>query len=180
MLLTTDKEKWIWYAITFAIIVSVIIVTIKIYSIEEENIKTVVIKNQIEIQEIITKSISKNISSEIELIIFELDLLSRSNELQNDIGTAKSNQLIEQTFNRLNSISPTAQILALDENFKVLSQASQSHNSFVGATVKGLSELMDSEEKILESEPKILSINTLLPSRTISENALSPSKQLKR
>jgi two-component system sensor histidine kinase HydH len=67
-----------------------------------------------------------------------------------------------QTFNRLNSISPTAQILALDENFIVLSQVSQTHNSFVGATVKGLSSLIDSEEQIMELEPKILSINTLL------------------
>ena len=156
------KKKWTWYAIIFTIIVSLVIVTIEIYSIEEENIKTSIIENQIEIQEIIAKSISKNITSELELIIFELDNLSKSNELQNDIGTAESNQLIAQTFSRLNSISPTAQILALDENFTVLSQASQSRNSFVGATVNGLSELINSEKNVLESEPKILSINTLL------------------
>jgi len=157
-----NKKKWTWYAIILTIIVSLVIVTIEIYSIEEENIKTSIIENQIEIQEIIAKSISKNITSELELIIFELDNLSKSNELQNDIGTAESNQLIAQTFSRLNSISPTAQILALDENFTVLSQASQSRNSFVGATVNGLSELINSEKNGLESEPKILSINTLL------------------
>lgn len=151
-----------WYLLTFAIIALLIAVTIKIYSIEEENIKTAIIENHTEIQEIITKSISKNISSELELIIFELDILSRTNELQNDLGTVASNQLMAQTFNRLNSISPTAQILALDENFIVLSQVSQTHNSFVGATVKGLSSLIDSEEQIMELEPKILSINTLL------------------
>jgi two-component system sensor histidine kinase HydH len=151
-----------WYLLTFAIIALLIAVTIKIYSIEEENIKTAIIENHTEIQEIITKSISKNISSELELIIFELDILSRTNELQNDLGTVASNQLMVQTFNRLNSISPTAQILALDENFIVLSQVSQTHNSFVGATVKGLSSLIDSEEQIMELEPKILSINTLL------------------
>ena len=148
--------------ITSAIIVSLMIITIEIYSIEEENIKTIIIENQIEIQEIIAKSISKNISSELELIIFELDLLAESDELQNDIGTEESNYLIEQTFNRLNAISPTAQILALDENFKVLSQASKNHNSFVGATVKGLSELIDSEKNTLQSKSTILSINTLL------------------
>jgi len=151
-----------WYLLTFAIIALLIAVTIKIYSIEEENIKTAIIENHTEIQEIITKSISKNISSELELIIFELDILSRTNELQNDLGTVASNQLMAQTFNRLNSISPTAQILALDENFIVLSQVSQTHNSFVGATVRGLSSLIDSEEQIIELEPKILSINTLL------------------
>ena len=160
--LTSNKKKWMWYLLTFTIIVLIIAVTIKIYSIEEENIKTSIIENQVGIQEVITKSISKNISSELELIIFELDILSRSDELQNDIGTIESNQLMLQTFERLNSISPTAQILALDENFKVLSQVSQSHNSFVGATVKGLSEIIDSEEQIIELEPKILSINTLL------------------
>ncbi len=138
------------------------IITIQIYSIEEENIKTTIIKNHIEIQEIIAKSISKNISSELESIILELSLLAESDELQNDIGTAESNKLIEQTFNRLNSISPTAQILALDETFKVLSQVSKNHDSFVGTTVKGLSELIDSKKNTLPSEPSILTINTLL------------------
>ena len=162
MELTSNKKKWMWYLLTFVIIALLIAVTIKIYSIEEENIKTAIIENHIEIQEIIAKSISKNISSELELIIFELDILSRTSELQNDLGTVASNQLMAQTFNRLNSISPTAQILALDKNFIVLSQVSQTHNSFVGATVKGLSSLIDSEEQIIELEPKILSINTLL------------------
>ena len=55
-----------------------------------------------------------------------------------------------------------SQILAIDENFKVLSQVSQSHNSLVGSTVKGLSELMGSEENIAVLGPQILSINTLL------------------
>ena len=138
------------------------IITITIYSIEEENLKTSVIENQIEIQEIVAQSIAKNISSELELIIFELSLLANSNELQNDMGTIESNQLIERTFNRVNSISPTAQILALDKDFTVLSQVSQSHNSFVGSTVRGLPELIDAEKDVTEYEPKILSINTLL------------------
>ena len=138
------------------------IITITIYSIEEENLKTSVIENQIEIQEIVAKSIAKNISSELELIIFELSLLANSDELQNDMGTIESNQLIERTFNRVNTISPTAQILALDKDFTVLSQVSQSHNSFVGSTVRGLPELIDAEKDVTEYEPKILSINTLL------------------
>ncbi len=138
------------------------IVTIGIYSLEEENIKNTIIKNQVEIQEIITKSISKNINSELEIIIFELALLADSGELQSDLGTEESNKLIDQTFSRLNSISPTAQILALDEDFKVLSQASKNHNSFVGATVRGLPDLINSEENRTKSESKILSINTSL------------------
>ena len=138
------------------------IITIGIYSLEEENIKNTIIKNQVEIQEIITKSISKNINSELELITFELTLLAESEQLQNDLGTKESNDLISQTFDRLNSISPTAQILALDGDFKVLSQASKNHNSFVGATVKGLPDLINSEENRTKSESKILSINTSL------------------
>ena len=156
-----DKKKIIWVAMIFAIIITVILITIKIYSIEEENIKMSIIENQIEIQEIITKSISKNVSSEIENIIFELELLSKSNELQNDIGTEESSKKIQETYNRINSISPTAQILAIDENFTVLSQVSQSHDSLIGATVNGLSELSELENNS-ESGPKILSINTLL------------------
>ena len=162
LVLTTNNKKYLWYVITFVIIISVVGVTIKIYSIGEENIKTSILENQVEIQEIITTSISKNISSELELIIFELDILSKSIELQNDLGTVESSQLMAQTFNRINSISPTSQILAIDENFKVLSQVSQSHNSLVGSTVKGLSELMDSEDNIAVLGPQILSINTLL------------------
>jgi len=156
-----DKKKIMWMAMIFVIIVIVILITIKIYSIEEENIKTSIIGNQIEIQEIITKSISKNVSSEIENIVFELELLSNSNELQNDIGTEESSKKIQETYNRINSISPTSQILAIDENFTVLSQVSQSHDSLIGATVNGLSELFELE-KNSEFEPKILSINTLL------------------
>ena len=67
-----DKKKWAWYALIFSIILSILIITIEIYSIEEENIKTSITENQVKIQEIIAKSISKNISSEIELIVFEL------------------------------------------------------------------------------------------------------------
>ena len=162
LVLTTNNKKYLWYVITFVIIIAVVGITIKIYSIGEENIKTSILENQVEIQEIITTSISKNISSELELIIFELDILSKSIELQNDLGTVESSQLMAQTFNRINSISPTSQILAIDENFKVLSQVSQSHNSLVGSTVKGLSELMGSEENIAVLGPQILSINTLL------------------
>ena len=162
LVLTTNNKKYLWYVITFVIIIAVVGITIKIYSIGEENIKTSILENQVEIQEIITTSISKNISSELELIIFELDILSQSTEFQNDLGTVESSQLMAQTFNRINSISPTSQILAIDENFKVLSQVSQSHNSLVGSTVKGLSELMGSEENIAVLGPQILSINTLL------------------
>ena len=162
LVLTTNNKKYLWYVITFVIIISVVGITIKIYSIGEENIKTSILENQVEIQEIITTSISKNISSELELIIFELDILSQSAEFQNDLGTVESSQLMAQTFNRINSISPTSQILAIDENFKVLSQVSQSHNSLIGSTVKGLSELMGSEENITVLGPQILSINTLL------------------
>ena len=135
--------------------------TIQIYNIEEKNIETTIIENQIEIQEIIAKSISKNISSELELIIFELDELTKTDQIKNDIGTAESSRILERTFNRINAISPTAQILALDENFRVLSQVSQRHDSFVGTTVRGLPELIDSEGNN-NLEPKILSISTLL------------------
>ena len=137
------------------------VATIQIYNIEEENIETTIIENQIEIQEIITKSISKNISSELELIIFELDELAGTDQIQRDIGTAESSRILERAFNRINSISPTAQILALDENFRVLSQVSQRHDSLVGTTVRGLPELIDSEGNN-NLEPKILSISTLL------------------
>ena len=103
----------------------------------------------------------KNIRSEIELILFELEELANSDQIQRDIGTVESNRVMERTFNRVNTISPSAQILALDENFRVLSQVSQRHDSFVGTTVRGLPELISSEGNN-DLEPKILSISTLL------------------
>ncbi len=157
-----NNKKWSWYGIIFAIIISLVIATIQVYSIEEQNIKTAITENQIEIQEVIAKSIAKNISSEMELIIFELENLAKASELQKDIGTAESSKMIAETFLRINSISPTAQILALDEEFIVLSQASKNYESFVGAKVKGLSELIDLEKNSSKTDPKILSINTLL------------------
>jgi len=156
-----NNKKFVWYSITFAIIISLAIITLEIYNIEERNIKNSVLQNQIKIQEIITKSISKNISSELELIVFELDILSKSDEIQNDIGTTKSNEMLNDTFNRLNMITPSARILALDKNFMVSSQVSKSHESVVGRIVTGLSEIIDKEESDLV-EPKILSISTLL------------------
>ena len=59
LVLTTNNKKYLWYVITFVIIISVVGITIKIYSIGEENIKTSILENQVEIQEIITTSISK-------------------------------------------------------------------------------------------------------------------------
>jgi len=156
------NKELAWYGIIFAVIISLVIATIQIYSIEEQNIKTSITENQIEIQEVIAKSIAKNISSEMELIIFELKNLSETSQIQEDTGTAESSKMIAGTFLRINSISPTAQILALDEEFIVLSQASKNHESFVGAKVKGLSELIDLERNSLDTDPKILSINTLL------------------
>ena len=156
------NKELAWYGIIFAVIISLVIATIQIYSIEEQNIKTSITENQIEIQEVIAKSIAKNISSEMELIIFELKNLSETSQIQEDTGTAESSKMIAGTFLRINSISPTAQILALDEEFIVLSQASKNHESFVGAKVKGLSELIDLETNSLDTDPKILSINTLL------------------
>ena len=159
-MLSQNKKNLAWYAITSVIIISLMLVTVEIYSVEEENIKTTITKNQIEIQEIITKSISKNINSELELIVFELTLLADFDEIQNDLGTEESSHRIEQTFNRINSISPTAQILAIDNDFQVLSQASKNHTSLVGATVKGLDDLLASEENIGTSKSRILTINT--------------------
>ena len=156
-----DKKRWLWYGVVSAIIVLLVVATVQIYNIEEKNIQTTIIENQIEIQEIITKSISKNISSELDLILFELEELADSDQIQNDIGTAESSRVMERTFNRVNMISPSAQLLALDENFRVLSQVSQRHDSFVGTTVRGLPELIDLEGNN-NLEPKILSISTLL------------------
>ena len=158
---TRENKKFVWFAITFAIIISLIVITFEIYNIEEEKIKNSVTQNQIKIQEIIAKSISKNINSELDLIIFELNSLSKSDEIQNDLGTTKSNELLNETFNRLNMISPSARILAIDENFKVLSQVSKSHDSVVGKEVTGLSQIINDEGSNFE-EPKILSISTLL------------------
>lgn len=159
--ITRENKKFAWFAITFAIIISLIVITFEIYNIEEEKIKNSVTQNQIKIQEIITKSISKNINSELDLIIFELNSLSKSDEIQNDLGTTESNELLNETFNRLNMISPSARILAIDENFKVLSQVSKSHDSVVGKEVTGLSQIINDEGSDFE-EPKILSISTLL------------------
>lgn len=97
----------------------------------------------------------------MDLIIFELNSLSKSDEIQNDLGTTESNELLNETFNRLNMISPSARILAIDENFKVLSQVSKSHDSVVGKEVTGLSQIINDEGSDFE-EPKILSISTLL------------------
>ena len=36
---TRENKKFVWFAITFAIIISLIVITLEIYNIEEEKIK---------------------------------------------------------------------------------------------------------------------------------------------
>jgi len=77
-----NNKKWVWYIIPSIIVIFLIITTIGINNNEEEKIEETFVDNQIKVQEIIVKSISKNISSELELIISELESLTTSDEIQ--------------------------------------------------------------------------------------------------
>lgn len=132
-------------------------VTVELQNIEEEEIEDSFNKNQVSIQETTAKAISKNISSELGLLITEMKNLSEMDEIQEDLGTERSSKIIQQTFEKMNAIIPTAQILAVDENSVVLSQVSHRQDSFVGKKLEGLS-LFLSEQKNKSSEPVIFTI----------------------
>lgn len=132
-------------------------VTIELQNIEEEKIEDSFNKNQVNIQETTAKAISKNISSELGLLITEMKNLLENDEIQEDLGTERSSKIIQQTFEKMNEIIPTAQILAVDENSVVLSQVSHRQELFVGKKLEGLS-LFLNDRKNQSFEPMIFTI----------------------
>jgi len=81
-----------------------------------------------------------------------MKILANSDELQRDLGTAESSKLIQNTFQKMNSIAPTVQILAIDDNAEVLSQVSRHHAKLVGKNLKLDSLFTDENKKFLESK----------------------------
>jgi len=145
-----NKKKWIWYVIPIVITAFLIAVTTVTHNIEENSINEAFLENQIELQQTVTDSIAKNISSEIKLILVEMKVLSNSDELQNDLGTDESNELARKTFDTLNSIAPTAQIILIDENFEVIFQVSSHHRSWVGMKVPWLDSFLNENPSLIE------------------------------
>ena len=134
--LSVNKKKWFWYAAPTILVISLIAITLEVHNNEEEHIHQALLDNQIEIQQTVTEAIANNISSEIELIISEMKILADSDELQKDLGTAESSKIIQTAFQKMNSIAPTVQILAIDEDAEVLSQVSRHHAKLVGKNLK--------------------------------------------
>ena len=148
-----SKKKWFWYAIPTILVISLVAITLEIHNREEEHINQALMENQIEIQQTVTEAIANNISSEIELILSEMKILANSDELQGDLGTAESSRLIQDTFQKMNSIAPTVQILAIDENGEVLSQVSRHHAKLVGKNLKWAPFFTDDSKR--STEPQI-------------------------
>ena len=173
MLWSVSKKKWFWYVVPIVLVISLIAITLEVHNKEEEHINQALLENQIEIQQTVTEAIANNISSEIELILSELKILAGSDELQEDLGTAESSKLIQDAFQKMNSIAPTVQILAIDENAEVLSQVSRHHAKLVGKNLKWIPFFTDEHKKSTEPQidtirghpfkgPEILIINPII------------------
>ena len=151
MSLSVNKKKWFWYAIPTVLVISLITITLIVHNNEEEHIHQALLDNQIEIQQTVTEAIANNISSEIELIISEMKILADSDELQNDLGTAESSKIIQEAFQKMNSIAPTVQILAVDKEAEVVSQVSRHHAKLVGKNLKWAPFFVNENQKFTES-----------------------------
>ncbi|NND86383.1 MAG: sensor histidine kinase [Nitrosopumilus sp.] len=149
---SVNKKKGVWYVIPIIVVTLLIAITIEVHNNQEKHIKETLLKDQIEIQQTVTEAIANNISSEMRLILAEMKILASSDELQKDLGTAASSKLIQETFQKMNSIAPTVQILAIDDNAEVLSQVSRHHAKLVGKNLKWDSIFMDEDQKSLESK----------------------------
>lgn len=132
------------------LVVSLIAITLAVHNNEEEHIHKALLDNQIEIQQTVTEAIANNISSEIELIISEMKILADSDELQKDLGTAESSKILQETFQKMNSIAPTVQILAVDKEAEVVSQVSRHHAKLVGKNLKWAPFFVNEDQKFLE------------------------------
>lgn len=178
-----SKKKWIRYGTATVIVIFLIFLTIETRNNEEASINEAFLENQIEIQQTVTEAIANNISSEIQLMLAELRILSNSDELQNDLGTAESNEIIQKTFAKMNSIAPTAQILATDEHFEVISQVSRHHKPLLGAKLE-LKSIWDENQDLKEpiigtfrgppfKEPEVAIIHPVIDQETkISKGAI--------
>ena len=133
------------------LVISLIAITLEVHNNEEEHIHQALLDNQIEIQQTVTEAIANNISSEIELILSEMKILADSDELQKDLGTVESSKIIQSAFQKMNSIAPTVQILAIDEDAEVLSQVSRHHAKLVGKNLKWAPFFIDENQKSTES-----------------------------
>lgn len=153
MFRSVNKKKGFWYVIPIILVTLLITITIEVHTNEEAHIKNALLQDQIEIQQTVTEAIANNISSEMKLILAEMKILANSNELQRDLGTAESSKLIRNTFQKMNSIAPTVQILAIDNDAEVLSQVSRHHAKLVGENLKWDSFFTGENQQSLE--PKI-------------------------
>ena len=131
------KNKLLWISIPTIIVVSTILLTFLIYSIEEDNIRDVLYSNQIEIQQTVTDGIASNVNSELQLIFLELTLLSRSNELQEDITGSESLEILRDSFDKINSITPISALFLTDKDATVLIQVSIKHDDISGIQLSG-------------------------------------------
>ena len=125
------------FGIPIAIAVSIIFVTLLILDFEEENIRAELYQNQIEIQQAVTDSISKNISTELKLIFLELDILANSKELQEDFQSDESLSLLNAAFTKINQITPTSVMLLTNDGPRVVVEVPSQTDSFVGTTIGG-------------------------------------------
>ena len=125
------------YAVPIAVAVSVIFVTLLILDFEEENIRAELYQNQIEIQQAVTNSIAKNISTELKLIFLELDILANSKELQEDFQSEESLSLLNTAFAKINQITPTSVMLLTNDGPRVVAEMPSQADSFVGTTIGG-------------------------------------------
>ncbi len=125
------------YGIPIVIAVTVVFSTLLILDYEEKNIRTELYHTQIEIQQAVTDSISKNISTELKLIFLELDILANSKDLQEDFQSEESLLLMKTTFKKINQITSTSTILLTDSNSMVTVELPLENNLFIGTKLDG-------------------------------------------
>jgi len=108
--------------------------SIMLYSYEEaeENLKEILLQNQIELQYGANKAIKMSIESDLNLLAHELRDIAQYYQTNTYLINDQSKAIIQQQFDEINKITPTKTFFETDGEFKIIYNINGDKNSPIG------------------------------------------------
>ena len=131
------------------IIIPMIIAGIIINDFTKTNIKESLIEEKSNVQMISAKGLANNVAADLELIALEIQILSEKNIFLESDTTEDKKLEINNSFEKLNEITPISDILILNKNFIVTDHVKDDMFRVKGLNLEGLPAI-----KQLETNPK--------------------------
>lgn len=128
------ENKIITYLVPILIVISLLVGGIVFSDYNKNNIESSIINEQTNLQNAIIKGLANNLSSELQVITLELEILANSDELQT-YQTYDKIELLKNTFNKINQITPLSDILLLNSDMTVILNANNDTFRAVGVNL---------------------------------------------